>query len=513
MDQVENQDPDFDWLSAHLPQEENCLPARKALATKIADQIASRVKIGQLPFTLGVFGGWGSGKTTFLALLAKQLKQVDGARIIYFNSWKYAGLTEIVPSLIYKILLHGVPASNNNRNRAAMRVLASLGKDYSDKLGEWAQARIGIDPVKLFKDIQQLTQTVKTDGTIVPSELLKEYYTQVDKAQDALMEVLGGIQPGERVKNPVIILIDELDRCDPDEAFTVIKQLRVLFAMRRLPTAFVICANPEPIGLAIKHRYGLESEAGDYEARRILEKFVDAYEDFSEAVALGNLARTIWAETGQLPTPWIIEIDEANGDVGFVHDTARNATVFDMIDSSIPYYSNLRVFRKTLDYLRGSRSQNTELVWTLWHLELAEQVGPRFRQLLRTSSDSLKKMTQQAYGFIENEVRFHVKRNQLVYDTDKGNTLFAILRSLLWENGRGELERLNSLNTPQDLEKAKALQQILADDRKMNFVSSLCLLPFDNAPDFNSLKGRGNAGFGKLLEDDLRHFAWLIRYA
>jgi hypothetical protein len=46
--------------------------------------------------------------------------------------------------------------------------------------------------------------------------------------------------------------------------------------MRNCPIVFVVCANPGPIGLAIKHRYGLQSDTGDYEARRILEKFVDS---------------------------------------------------------------------------------------------------------------------------------------------------------------------------------------------------------------------------------------------
>ena len=510
-----HKDPDFDWLLTHLPQKNTlpALPDRNKLAEQIAEDLKKRVETGRLPFTLGVFGGWGSGKTTFLALLAEELKKIEGSRVIYFNSWKYAGLTDIVPSLIYKILQQGVPTTNENRNLAAMRVLASLGKEYSDKFGAWAQSRIGIDPIKMFKDVQQLAQTVDQNDKIVPGELLKQYYTQVDKAQDALTEVLGTIQPGTCVKNPVIILIDELDRCDPDEAFTVIKQLRVLFAMRRLPTAFVVCANPEPIGQAIKHRYGLESEAGDYEARRILEKFVDAYTDFAEKVELRDLARAIWKEAGPFPTPWIIKVDEANGYAGLDNDTLKDTTVFDMMNSSIPYYSNLRVFRKTLDYLKGKRSLNTNLVWTLWHLELAEQVGPKLRQLLRTTSDSLRTMTQQAYGFIENELQFQVKGGRLVYQTDKGTTLFAILRSLLWEKGREELRRLNSLNTPQDLEKAKALQQILADDRKMNFVSSLCLLTLEEGPDLEWLKGSGRTDFGKLLEDDLGHFAWLVRYA
>jgi hypothetical protein len=502
-----HQDPDFDWLSAHLPQKD-ALPERQELAERIAKRIHERVNKGDLPHTLGVFGGWGSGKTTFLALLAKELGSIRGARIIYFNSWKYAGLSEIVPSLIYKILKQGVPDTDQKRNRAAMRVLASLGKEYSDKLGEWAEQRIGVNPVQLFKDV---TTTVSNATELVPSKILEAYYTQVDKAQDALAEALDTVKLGERVENPVIILIDELDRCDPDEAFTVIKQLRVLFAMRRLPTAFVVCANPEPIGLAIKHRYGLESEAGDYEARRILEKFVDAYEDFSESVALGKLAKSLWAEAGPFPTPWIIAMDEANGDVGYIYDTTRNPTVFDMMDSSIPYYSNLRVFRKSLDYVKGGHGTN--LIWTLWHLKLAEQVDPKLRMLLRTIASPLRRMTVKAYQFIEGEVHFHVNNKRLVYETDKGNTLFAVLRSRLWETGHEELKELVSQNTPQDLERQKALQQLLADDRKMNFVTSLCLLHIPKAPEFNFLKNSGQTTFGTLLKNELHQFAHLVRYA
>lgn len=507
-------DPDFDWLEAHQPKGE-VLPERYHLAANVGRQLHDRIKRGQMPYTLGVFGGWGSGKTTFLALLANELRLLmGGARIIYFNSWKYAGLTEVLPSLIYKILQQGVPDTDKNRNQAALRVLASLGKEYSDKLGKWAEERIGVDPVDLFKDVLDLTKTVEAGGRIVPPEVMRAYYTQVDQAQDALEEALGRTEPGKAVAHPVIVLIDELDRCDPDEAFNVIKQLRVLFAMRRLPTAFVVCANPEPIGLAIKHRYGLESEAGDYEARRILEKFVDAYEDFSEPVSLGGLARALWSEAGAEKIPWIIELDEANGDVGFAKDTASNARVFDMMDSSIPYYSNLRVFRKTLEYLKGQRSERTSLVWTLWHLELAEQVDPKFRAQLRTMASSIKNMMVAAYGFIGSDITFRADGARLVYRTDKGNTLFAILRSRLWETGREELARLGSLSTPQDAEAAKALQHVLADDRKMNFLTSLCLLPFNNAPNHAALKKAGAGGFGKLLDDGLaRHFGWLVRYA
>src|SRR5262249_15349431 len=158
---------------------------------------------------------------------------------------------------------------------------------------------------------------------------------QVDKAQDALAEVLGELKPDEEAEEPIVVLIDELDRCDPDEAFNVIKQMRVLFSMRHIPVAFVVCANPEPIGLAIKHRYGLESDSGDYEARRILEKFVDAYEDLSEPLPLGELISNLWKDVSVEQRPWILEVDAANGESDYSHDTVLYASGYDTMTSGI----------------------------------------------------------------------------------------------------------------------------------------------------------------------------------
>jgi hypothetical protein len=39
-----------------------------------------------------------------------------------------------------------------------------------------------------------------------------------------LKQALGSAKAGEAAENPLAVLIDESDRCDPDEAFDVIKQ-------------------------------------------------------------------------------------------------------------------------------------------------------------------------------------------------------------------------------------------------------------------------------------------------
>ena len=296
-------DSDYAWLKTHLAFSKG-VPSRKLLASKVTDRLNSRIRDGALPYTLGIFGGWGTGKTTLLAMLAEKLEQQKNRKVVYFNSWKYAGFMEIVPALIYKILQYGAEGANTDRDAAARRVILALGKKYSDQIGEWAQTKIGVNPVDLFKDLYNLPDTVqKAEAPVDPedmSQVVRAYYTQVDKAQDELRRALGTVVYGTQPKNAVVVLIDELDRCDPDEAFNVIKQMRVLFGMRDLPVAFVIAANAEPIGLAIKHRYGLESDTSDYEARRILEKFVDSYEDLSATESLGPLIQEMW-QGGDLP--------------------------------------------------------------------------------------------------------------------------------------------------------------------------------------------------------------------
>ncbi len=511
-------DPDYDWLLMHAPKD-GALLERYRLSEKVSRLLKNRAENGELPYTLGVFGGWGAGKTTFLAMVAKHLQAFPNYRVIYFNSWKYAGFMEIVPSLIYKILQHGVEGSDDNRNKAAMRVLLSLGKEYSDRFGQWAEDRIGVNPVGLFKDVYKLKEIAAEGKEMVRPELLKAYYNQVDRAQDALAEVLGQVTIGKPASSPVIVLIDELDRCDPDEAFTVIKQMRVLFAMRQVPVAFVVCANPDPIGLAIKHRYGLESASGDYEARRILEKFVDAYEDFSEPAEIEGLVSSIWCSKDTAAVlPWIVAVDAANGDMGYEMDTVRNARALNVMTTAIPQYANLRVLRKSFDYV-NSRAQewSRHLLWTVWHLEIVGQIDPGIRQDIRTLAQPLGQIVRDSYVQMAGtpyRVQSAATARQLCYQSEKGATLFAIYRSLFWENARLVLAALTKEEDPQARERATVLDRLLSNPQRMDFLILMSLLPFQGIPDHKQLSQSENGTLPSVagnLDGGLRgQFGWQL---
>ena len=65
--------------------------------TEVADQIATlATNPGLLPISIGVFGGWGTGKSTVLQLVEAKLPK-DGASVpivVRFDAWMYQGFDD-----------------------------------------------------------------------------------------------------------------------------------------------------------------------------------------------------------------------------------------------------------------------------------------------------------------------------------------------------------------------------------------------------------------------------------
>lgn len=501
-------DPDYKWLKSHLDLLSARLDERTQLASAIAAMLQQRAASGDLPYSMGVFGGWGTGKTTFLALLASELEANPAYRIIYFNSWKYAGFTEIVPALIYKILLYGVTGSQERRNQAAMRVLLSLGNEYSAQFGEWTERHIGINVTKLVRDAYRVKKIVADNSTYVDPSVVQEYYTQVDQAQSHLEEALGVAEPGRAVKNPIVVLIDELDRCDPDEAFTLLKQMRVLFAMRRMPIMFVVCANPDPIARAIKHRYGLASD--DYESARILEKFVDSYEDLTVPPAdLAEIVRSLWKTMPADVVPWIPQFDEATRRYWMKPHKAA----YESFTTASPMYSNLRLLHKSLRYVVNRWEAESDLLWTIWHLEIVAQLYPDFRAHIRSLSKPLQRIIGRTYESVS-KIRYNLKesngKQELGYATDKGGTVYSIFRSYFWEHAEAERQHLQGQTDAESRQNGQLLTDLLANYRRIEFLVSMAMLPFD-VPTVLTREGQGTLP-NLLAEFDKTsaHLGWLF---
>lgn len=72
-------------------------------ARAITKKISASMLMGATPLTIGIHGAWGTGKSSFLKLTQKELEK-EGIRPIWFNAWKYNQEENLWSALLQKIL-------------------------------------------------------------------------------------------------------------------------------------------------------------------------------------------------------------------------------------------------------------------------------------------------------------------------------------------------------------------------------------------------------------------------
>ena len=61
------------------------------------------------PFTIGIYGGWGSGKTSLMKMVGKRMKEVlegnrEEALAVWFNAWQYGSEDALWRALLLQVL-------------------------------------------------------------------------------------------------------------------------------------------------------------------------------------------------------------------------------------------------------------------------------------------------------------------------------------------------------------------------------------------------------------------------
>src|SRR5919109_1985912 len=71
--------------------------------TPYVETLADIIQTGNTPLTIGVFGTWGSGKTSLMRMVKKQLP--DDFTIAWFDAWKYDKEETLWRAFLLNVLL------------------------------------------------------------------------------------------------------------------------------------------------------------------------------------------------------------------------------------------------------------------------------------------------------------------------------------------------------------------------------------------------------------------------
>ena len=202
------------------------------------------------PLTLGIYGKWGTGKTSLLNLIENQIeifskKKGDKPYIkFHYNPWLYQTKEEILFDF-FEILSRKLLLNDNE----ILKKVGILIKKYGRYLKSIKlSASIGINSTKVGLSFK-------------PYDILKALGKDLKREEKSLEEIKQEISDTlESSNKKIIIFIDDVDRLDKDEIYTLFKLIKINTDFKNL--IFLICFDPEYVSKAIYNRYGNNPESG-----------------------------------------------------------------------------------------------------------------------------------------------------------------------------------------------------------------------------------------------------------
>lgn len=234
---------------------------RKPIAEKVIS-LLQKSSISVSPMIID--GGWGTGKTEFCHKLINLISQ-DEQKLnpIYINAFQADHADEPLMTLLASILSLMEKKENFDSSPFKKRIIPVLRfslKTIGKTSLIWALKQ-GVDELNEgLKDEMNKTGNEIINNTV--DALLKEHKDankNIQVLQDALKKLTE--------TSSIVIFVDELDRCRPDFAVSMLENIKHIFNVDGVQ--FVLVTNSEQLRASINHSYGTSIDAKKY-----LDKFI-----------------------------------------------------------------------------------------------------------------------------------------------------------------------------------------------------------------------------------------------
>ena len=224
------------------------------------------------PLSLGVSGGWGTGKSSMLELISLSLKERGGDRFLFveFNAWLYQGFDDARAALMEviarQLVKHGERPETTGLDKAkGFLSRVNWLRVASMTAGSALSISAGVPPAWLLGTAWSAVKDL-VDGNVEEEEI-----KAAEDSVKSLLQGAGGFisptaesSPPRRIEDlrqhfqdtleemnvTLVVFIDDLDRCLPSTAIATLEAIRLFLFLPR--TAFIVAADDRMIRQSVR---------------------------------------------------------------------------------------------------------------------------------------------------------------------------------------------------------------------------------------------------------------------
>jgi hypothetical protein len=223
---------------------------------QISRALAETIMQSDPRFAIGVFGGWGSGKTTLMQAIERKLdpREVVSVR---FVAWRYEKEDHlIVPLLdvIREALLRWAEEHDQDSTARATattigRVVRSLVAGTTLKVGVPGAVEASFEANGALQEYSKLSEADKLTQT--PRSF---YHASFRALEDAFAKFAAA-----GTDRRIVVFVDDLDRCLPENALQVLESMKLFFDLSGF--VFVVGLADHIIEYAVEKKYAVNGRS------------------------------------------------------------------------------------------------------------------------------------------------------------------------------------------------------------------------------------------------------------
>jgi len=229
------------------------------MLTSILSQAADGIVIA-------VDAPWGQGKSTFARMWTESIKKEKKLKdVILFNAFQHDSHSDPFVPLAAEVLSIVKQQGGKNHGKlkkSAQAVLQSIAMQIPGMVMRNLTVKMlgekGSDELT-----EQLSEAVQQSADMFAASLL-ESYDEEKSAVEKFIHILQESASAYRTEHgfPLLVVVDELDRCRPDFALRLIERMKHIFAVDGV--AFVLMTNTDQLGCYVHKEYGMAANSEEY---------------------------------------------------------------------------------------------------------------------------------------------------------------------------------------------------------------------------------------------------------